>query len=224
MVLVPCRECRREISSIAPSCPHCGIENPGHHEPVDRQERETRPGKEWYYRLRASAVGPHSLEYMKILTQNGTIKSDTLVRKEGEDWTQARNSIVFKEVERSRSESSTGPAGCLVVGTAVLLVLVAVFLCDGSETQQTGSTQPEAGAAWVMCQDWVKERLVAPSTADFPWGYSDKVTASGRQFTVRAYVDSENRMGGKIRADFVCVTEYLGSDRWRLIDLQIESR
>lgn len=28
MALVPCRECHKQISTTAPSCPHCGVPNP----------------------------------------------------------------------------------------------------------------------------------------------------------------------------------------------------
>jgi len=28
MALIPCPECKREISSAAPACPHCGFPNP----------------------------------------------------------------------------------------------------------------------------------------------------------------------------------------------------
>lgn len=29
MALKPCKECKKEISDTAPTCPHCGVKNPG---------------------------------------------------------------------------------------------------------------------------------------------------------------------------------------------------
>ncbi len=77
--------------------------------------------------------------------------------------------------------------------------------------------------AYAMCQNWVRNRLVSPSSADFPWSATSR-SWEGSRFTIGAHVDAENRFGAKLRIDFVCVTDFMGDDRWRLVDLQMAER
>lgn len=78
-----------------------------------------------------------------------------------------------------------------------------------------------------MAQQFVKENLKSPSTADFGGVFSDYqdpdkvVTAlGGDKFRVRAWVDAQNAFGGTIRNHFVCELEYVGNDRWRMTHLE----
>lgn len=50
----------------------------------------------------------------------------------------------------------------------------------------------------------IKDKLVAPSTAKFPWDYNEYyVKRSGNDFIVGGYVDSENSFGAMLRQEFV---------------------
>lgn len=59
--------------------------------------------------------------------------------------------------------------------------------------------------AWVIAQDEVKNRLKAPSTADFCSMSSATVKKNGNTWTVKGYVDAENSFGAKVRNDFTVV-------------------
>lgn len=78
--------------------------------------------------------------------------------------------------------------------------------------------------AYIQMERFVKDRLVSPSTADFPGvfdGVSDHVTRDGTTYTINSYVDSQNRMGGTIRVRFNGTIEQVDDSTWRLINLDI---
>jgi len=77
-----------------------------------------------------------------------------------------------------------------------------------------------------MAQQFVKDKLKSPGTADFGGVFSDYqkpddvvTDLSGGKFRVRAWVDAQNSFGAKLRNRFVCELEYMGNDRWRLTSL-----
>lgn len=85
---------------------------------------------------------------------------------------------------------------------------------------------PDESEAFVMSQWWVKERLIAPSTADFPWS-ADRVLRSlpGSTYVVTSYVDAQNAFGATIRTRYIATLKWVGGDwsmmsSWRLIDLE----
>lgn len=59
-------------------------------------------------------------------------------------------------------------------------------------------------SAWLMAKEFVKDRLRAPSTADFP-SYDEKNVTQLEEctFLVEGYVDAENAFGGTVRSKFV---------------------
>lgn len=80
-----------------------------------------------------------------------------------------------------------------------------------------------AAEAWVMAQDFVKDSLVAPSTAKWgDWGEqraSTNVTSFGDgTFLVEGFVDSQNRFGATVRTNFVAKLRYKGNRRWALTE------
>lgn len=79
-------------------------------------------------------------------------------------------------------------------------------------------------SAFVMSQSFVKDRLRAPATADFPSILDAKVSATGDcRFKVHAYVDSQNGFGAMIRTRYTADIELDPlTDRWKLKDLQMQ--
>jgi hypothetical protein len=80
-----------------------------------------------------------------------------------------------------------------------------------------GATKPSSRAtdgydAQVACKDFVRDRLKAPSTADFT---SVSHTGSAPTWTVTGTVDADNSFGAKLRMTFTCVVRDDG-DTWRL--------
>lgn len=58
-------------------------------------------------------------------------------------------------------------------------------------------------------QSIVKDYLVSPTSADFPWGTDEyNITENGFRYLVKGYVDSDNAFGANIRNEYITVFEY----------------
>lgn len=90
-----------------------------------------------------------------------------------------------------------------------------------SEEQARLAAAVDAERAWRYCQDAVRARLKAPSTARFGGRESvDGMVVKGRDGTVAyqvvSYVDAQNNFGAMIRTGFECVVRKLPSGRWEV--------
>ena len=92
--------------------------------------------------------------------------------------------------------------GCLIVAACFfgLPLVVVLLLFVGSAIWGDESSNDE-GQAIVACEDEVRERLKAPSTADLR--SSATQDASGR-WTVVGTVDAQNSFGATVRNEFRC--------------------
>lgn len=80
--------------------------------------------------------------------------------------------------------------------------------------------------AFVMSQNFVKQRLKSPASAEFPYVIDRgvDVSADGKcGFSVLAYVDSQNGFGAMIRSSYRAEIFYnRETKRWSLGDLRIQ--
>ena len=90
-----------------------------------------------------------------------------------------------------------------------VLLLVGYQACSGrsSPPAQSSSRSPSGTSnthgAWAYMQQFVIERLKAPSSADFPFGGHRSVSPLGDgRYLVKSYVDSQNSFGAQIRTNF----------------------
>jgi len=125
--------------------------------------------------------------------------------------------------------------GCLVC--IVLLALIGV-VCPNSQDSRDSDDSPKGSSAgpheldaWVMVQQFVKDQLRSPSTADFGSVFGDYqkpddcVTKTGENtFQVRGWVDAQNAFGPTSRNNFSCELEYVGNDRWQCRNLGLYER
>lgn len=94
----------------------------------------------------------------------------------------------------------------------------------------TGSPPSDRSAmAVVQCQNYVRDRIRSPSTADFPWLDHAVVPRGNETYMVKSYVDAQNGFGATIRNDYICEIRYIGGDaanqgNWSLIDLTLGAR
>jgi len=106
-------------------------------------------------------------------------------------------------------------------GASFIALAAFAILAAGSMDSGGGGTSSNSPAtdrridAFVMSHDFVKDRLKAPSTAEFPW-YDEKFVEDlgNGKFRVTAYVDAENSFGAMLRSNYVCALQYLGNDKW----------
>lgn len=114
----------------------------------------------------------------------------------------------------------TGKAIGLVTAVAATLLVGAGVI--GSVTSDDSVPDPatdDVAWAWDACKQWVTDELKAPATATFAEFDETKVTASGRRYTVRAYVDSENSFGANLRTGYTCIVDIAADRTANLVDL-----
>jgi hypothetical protein len=106
--------------------------------------------------------------------------------------------------------------GVLIAAGGIIVAVSAV--AQGGIWQRT-DPDDQRYRAHAACAEFTRDRLQAPSTADFP-EYDDAgvtVTGSGDRWVVRSFVDSRNRLGVEARTRFRCDVQDIGS-RWQLVD------
>lgn len=121
------------------------------------------------------------------------------------------------------------PSGCAVFGGLVVLVLGFGLVWNavtGGGEDGGGGEDREYGA-FDVCQQFVKDRLRSPASAEFRNFFEDDgevvVTGTGDgPYTVRSSVDSQNGFGAMLRSDFTCTVSYAGDSDWRLVDLSLD--
>lgn len=118
----------------------------------------------------------------------------------------------------SRPEPPTwGPAFVkgvvVVVGLLAALVIVAMVVGGG------GSDDDSADGAEVACEDFVKDRLKSPGTAEFSETFT--TSQADGSWEVEGAVDSENAFGGTMRNTYTCTVRYdEAADYWSLVDME----
>ena len=110
---------------------------------------------------------------------------------------------------------------------AVLLAGTVLTGCDSAEEREAKACK-DSRMAFVMSQNFVKQRLKSPSTAKFPY-LSDRGVVSylaGNpsecKHTVIAYFDAQNSFGATVRGTYIVEMQKLpNKDVWRANNLQI---
>lgn len=77
---------------------------------------------------------------------------------------------------------------------------------------------------WSEAKDIVRNRLKAPSTAEFCSKSSATITKSGKTWTIRGYVDAENSFGAMIRNDFTVVITFTSDTDYTIDRCTITAR
>lgn len=103
---------------------------------------------------------------------------------------------------------------------AVLIVTALVV----ASCSQGGSVEGKAG---IMAREFVKQQLVAPSTARFG-EYTTRREGTENTYSVDGEVDSENVFGASLRKRYHCKLRYSGHGdwteeaNWTLLEISIE--
>ena len=92
---------------------------------------------------------------------------------------------------------------------ALAVAVVALSACEPTE----GAT---GEVAKTMCEEFVKDRLKAPTTAEF---YDATATKGVSGWTVDGNVDSENSFGGMVKNRYRCKVTNTHGDTWHLNSL-----
>ena len=121
---------------------------------------------------------------------------------------------ITPEEKAARNKNRLG-IGCL---TIFMLFLIAVVWAVTSDDYK----KPDGVEAFVASQNFVKERLKAPSTAKFPtYDQAEVVTNDNKRFKITSYVDAQNSLGATVRTRYVCIITHVNGNQWQLDHIQL---
>jgi hypothetical protein len=121
-------------------------------------------------------------------------------------------------------------AGCVGTGCAVFIVLALIGLVFGGIADSNKNSAERAAQAAAdslsrlefdaryTCQEFVKKRLRAPSTAKFSEVRAWQVKDKPGHWSAAGQVDAHNAFGAMIRNPFGCDMR-LDGDNWHLLNL-----
>jgi hypothetical protein len=107
---------------------------------------------------------------------------------------------------------------------AIASFLFIAFGSDDDNSSGSSSTDTNKMLAYNYAEDFVKQRLKSPSTAEFPGLFekADHITELGNdEYLINSWVDSQNGFGAMIRSKFSCKIIFK-DDKVRVEDLVIE--
>jgi hypothetical protein len=116
---------------------------------------------------------------------------------------------------------------------AVLVIFVCVLcscLVFSNLTSKKDQKHDYSNMAVIQCQNFVKDRLKSPGSAEFPFLEHTIKDLGNQTFEVVSYVDSQNSFGALLRTYYTCRIQYVGSDTdqnsdrrfWNLLNLEFE--
>jgi hypothetical protein len=118
--------------------------------------------------------------------------------------------------------------GCLVpFGLIAIIVAIVATSGDG----KSGDNRPGEHMAAIMCEDFVKDKLKSPGSAEFP-GVMDsdyaKTTELSKKkpwkYRVDGHVDAQNGFGALVRIDYECSVSTKDNEDWTLDNLDMDQR
>lgn len=249
MAVAKCQECKKDVSTTADKCPHCGAPAP---DKVLRKKRSRRGCAILLILLAASVIAAQCIpdsdhRSSSSLDKSGKTGSQTPVRAA----TREEQEIARLDA-KAKSIPATDVAGNLAAYRALLALApdnedyrtkvayyespaasaaAARLLADSERNKQNAPVAAQSNRkteAWIVAKQCVEKQLKAPSTAN--WGSIVKgthqspdlcVTVMGDdKYLCKGWVDSQNSFGAMIRTSFECTVQYKGDDRWTTVDLR----
>lgn len=117
-----------------------------------------------------------------------------------------------------------------LVSLFIVITIIGTFTSQDTTVQITSdqktSEEDLPKRAFYKSQEYVKEHLKAPATADFPYYNSTSVKrvagdAKGVMYEVVSYVDAQNSFGAKIRTNYKCsIVRVHANKSWVLAELK----
>lgn len=140
---------------------------------------------------------------------------------DGASWTGATRDKPPEQLKADIQKSTN--KGCLwiIAGSAALILVSVIWsLLTGWDSGDDDDESGDFGQyeAQYMCEEFIKDKLKSPGSADFQRPTS--TSAGADTWKVSGTVDSQNSFGGVVRNSYVCTVR--GSDgNATLVDLQM---
>ena len=110
-----------------------------------------------------------------------------------------------------------------ILAISALLIWPIFFSSTTREQKSSVLESPDTSTVIAVAQIKVRNVLKSPDTAKFPSGPEEHLIdqLETNKWKVSSYVDSQNSFGAMLRSHYTAIIQYVGNDRWRLIDLKI---
>ncbi|MEP2447565.1 MAG: hypothetical protein ABJI69_10075 [Balneola sp.] len=120
-------------------------------------------------------------------------------------------------------KNNSGCINAFLIAIAALIIFI-IFPDFGGNESKVSEPLHNKAIAWQLTQNFVKDKIKSPSTAEFPKYYEieDDITQEGRSYTIHAYVDGQNSFGATLRQNFEAIVKYDGNNNWILMKLNFE--
>ena len=109
-----------------------------------------------------------------------------------------------------KAQNKAGAVGCLIIFAIILIAFIscsASFSKSVNDNKNKPKTSSAIGAG-VMCEEFVKKKLNAPSTAKFSQQKYREATSIENKYIVTGFVEAENRLGGTVGTQYRCDISY----------------
>lgn len=97
---------------------------------------------------------------------------------------------------------------------SVLFMVGAVLITSGCGPTEPPVPGSRTSGAEYVAQEFIKQTLKAPSTAEFP-DTEATYNAADDTYTVLGHVDAENSFGAKLRSLWTCTVKNMPDDSWK---------
>jgi hypothetical protein len=223
MPLITCTDCKKEMSDLAPACPHCG-------KPFAPPTDKRRVG----FWLGLGIVLIPIVFVWFTLRKGHTPVS----RFAGFSWLfliivisiiDTQREPINKSENNSPTETKTEVNNAPVIETNKSLESVNKQESKKTENKFTAKQLRDCKdtiLAHIMAQKFVTDKLKAPSTAEFS-DYGDSGTSAKHigdcSHEILGYVDSQNGFGAMIRTTYYAIVKNdIGTNNWRLIHMETQ--
>jgi len=134
-----------------------------------------------------------------------------------------RTKYEWDKPERPESNNPPFIVTCCILGGILLFFGIVAFAVNSLDPSSGSNSGSGKIGAWVMAQQFVKDRSMSPSTVDFGWQISDDCVkeVGDNVYNVRGWVDSQNGFGAKVRNNFSCKMRYNSNGDWTCENLVI---
>lgn len=143
-----------------------------------------------------------------------------IVQKEDSDKKPDTNEDKQSSTEQESGEESDGKLW--LMASLFIIGPILVFLIVRGEGFSSAENFCSKEYAIMYAEDFVRNNLKSPSSAEFPGWSSFNVQNIGKcEFIVMSYVDAQNSFGATIRSNFTVRLKMNQDESWRLLDFEM---
>jgi len=125
-----------------------------------------------------------------------------------------KEKVVKSQVKKPKKKHSTFLTWIIIIAVLMTIFYITYIGSVEDNSSLNSSSSTNKFVAYSYAEDFVKQNLKSPSTADFP-GVSEKdqhiTNLGGGKYKIESWVDSQNSFGATIRAKFSCIIIFEGN-------------